>query len=98
MAVTADIIRDQFPELAKAAPELIESKLADAEALTAATISPDPAFRDQVVKYLTAHLIALSPRGEFARLDPKKEPSGASTIYERHLIWLRQTVSGPVVI
>jgi len=35
------------------------------------------------VKYLTAELLVLTPAGEFARLDPSKEPDGARSIYER---------------
>ena len=35
------------------------------------------------VKYLAAELLVLTPAGEFARLDPSKEPDGARSIYER---------------
>jgi hypothetical protein len=44
--------------------------------------------RDMRVKYLCAELLVLTPAGEFARLDPSKEPDGARSIYERRRIEL----------
>lgn len=49
------------------------------------SIAADPphTVRDLYVKYLTASLLVLTPAGEFARLDPRNEPDGARSIYER---------------
>jgi hypothetical protein len=98
--VTVEQILVEFPEFARCAYPLVQAKLDDAEALTAASYSganpiqrPDgvtlgsfvyvDTARDMRVKYLTAELLVLTPAGEFARLDPSKEPDGARSIYER---------------
>jgi len=59
----------------------MRAKIADAELDTAADYPA--ALRDYRIKYLVAELLVLSPSGEFARLDPSKEPDGARSIYER---------------
>lgn len=79
--VDVDQIRIEFPEFARCKQELVQVKLADAEALT--SIDYDATLRDVRVKYLTVELLVLCPGGEFARLDPSKEPDGARSIYER---------------
>lgn len=52
-------------------------------------VRPQPAtqqaIRDMVVSNLTAALLVLTPAGEFARLDPRREPDGARSIYERRV-------------
>lgn len=98
MPLTATDITDSFPELARAGNTLIASKLADAQRMTAADLGGDPALRDQVVRWYTAHLIATSPGGEFARLDPNKEPDGARSIYERELNSLTRSLSSPIAL
>jgi hypothetical protein len=94
MTVTVQQFYVEFPEFARVKYELVSAKLADSEARVALDISGanpvlqpdgtmlDPA-RDMFVKYLTAATLALSPGGEFARLEPNKEPDGARSIYER---------------
>jgi len=94
MAVTVSQFYVEFPEFARVKHELVAAKLADAEARVALDISganpvvqPDGTYidpaRDMLVKHLLASLLVLTPSGEFARLDPKKEPDGARSIYER---------------
>lgn len=92
---TADIVAE-FPEVANAPSAVLTSRLADAERLT--SLDYDSASRDMRVKYLALELVALSPGGEFARLDPSKEPDGARSIYERMRINIDRSYSGPIVI
>jgi hypothetical protein len=82
--VTVEHIIEEFPEFARASSDLVRAKLADADVLTSADYPAG--LRDMRVKYLTAELLVLSPSGEFARLDPSKEPDGARSIYERRRI------------
>jgi hypothetical protein len=99
MAVTAADIRSEFPELARVSDPVLEAKLADAEAMTAADYSPDsPALRELRVKYLTCELLVLTPFGEFARLDPTKEPDGARSLYERQRLQLDRGVVAPMAV
>ena len=103
--VTVEQLFIEFPEFARTAYSLVQAKLDDAEALTAATYSgatpiPRPdgltppgmvlvdTARDMRIKYLCAELLVLTPAGEFARLDPSKEPDGARSIYERRRLEL----------
>ena len=101
--VTVSQIYDEFPEFERCKRGLVAAKLRDAEALTASTYSggnpvetfmPDgtivlvDAAREMRVKYLCAELLVMSPAGEFARLDPSKEPDGARSIYERRRLEL----------
>lgn len=79
--VSVENIYDEFPEFARANAELVRAKLAEAELRVSADYPTD--WRDMRVKYKTAELLVLSPSGEFARLDPSKEPDGARSIYER---------------
>lgn len=94
MPVTVEQFYVEFPEFARVKYELIAAKLADAEARISLDISganpvaqPDGTMldttRDMFVKNLLASLLVLTPSGEFARLDPSKEPDGARSIYER---------------
>jgi hypothetical protein len=50
------------------------------------------------VKYYALELVALSPGGEFARLDPSKEADGARSIYERMRLTIDRSYSGPMVV
>jgi hypothetical protein len=81
MAITADQLFSEFPEFARVGTGLLAAKLRDAERLTAVDYPAE--LRDIRVKYLAAELLVLSPAGEFARLDPSKEPDGARSLYER---------------
>ncbi len=96
MAVTATQIKTEFPEFANAETALIEAKIADAMALLSESAWGDD--YDQAVKYKACHLLALSPTGEFARLDASEEPDGASTLYERHYMTLLRSIAGPTVV
>lgn len=95
MTVTVDQIKAEFPEFAQTDAVLIGYKIDDATRL----VSTDLGDRyDDAVKYLTCHLIALAPHGEFARLVESQEPGGASTTYERYYrLILRSTVVTPTV-
>jgi hypothetical protein len=97
MAVTAKSFREEFPEYRNADPGLIDAKLADARGLLSAEAWG--AKYDQAVKYQAAHLLALSPTGQFARLDrPDRESNAETTIYERRLSELKRALAGPMVI
>lgn len=80
MAVSVGQFYAEFTEYASVGYDLVAAKLADAEQLTGPDFGSE---RDLRVKYFAAELLALSPYGEFARLDPSKEPDGARSIYER---------------
>lgn len=91
MTVTVDQIQAEFPEFAHTDAALIGYRLADAERL----VDRGGAFgalRDDAVKYLTCHLIALMPHGEPARLVESQEPGGASTTYERQYLALKRSL------
>jgi hypothetical protein len=89
----------EFPEMAAASSALLSAKLADAEQLTAADYGGDnPALRALRVKYLALELVVQSPGGEFARLDPNKEPDGARSLYERQRLQIDRSVTAPMVI
>jgi hypothetical protein len=96
MAVTTADIVTEFPEVANAPSAVLTARLADAERLTA--LDYDPALRDMRVKYYALELVALSPGGEFARLDPSKESDGARSIYERMRLTIDRSYSGPMVV
>jgi len=96
VAVTVEQIKAEFPEFANTSDALIAAKIADAyEQLYP---SGWGSGYDQAVKYQACHLIACSPGGEFARLDPNKEPDGASTLYERRYNALQQSVVAAMVV
>ena len=89
MTVTVDQIKTEFPEFAHTDSALIGFRLAEAERLV------DLGFgvqRDDAVKYLTCHLVALMPHGEPARLVESQEPGGATTTYERQYIAIKHAV------
>lgn len=94
--VTVSQIYDEFPEFGRCAHALVSAKLADAERMTASDYA-EVEVRDIRVKYLTAELLVLSPAGEFARLDPSKEPDGARSIYERRRLELDRSYT-PLVV
>lgn len=84
MAIDPHQMLVEFPEFKRADIALVQAKLAEADLVTAADYAASqPGARAVRVKYLAAELMALSPGAEFARLDPKKEPDGARSIYER---------------
>jgi hypothetical protein len=96
VAVTVAQIVAEFPEFANTDSGLIQAKIEDASELLDATAFDDDF--DEAVKYMTCHLIAVSPSGEFARLDPSKETDGASSTYERHYRRIALKISGPMAV
>lgn len=89
MTVTVDQIKTEFPEFANTDSALIGFKLAEAERLVDLGLGLQ---RDDAVKYLTCHLVALMPHGELARLVESQEPGGATTTYERQYILLKRSI------
>ena len=96
MAVTVEQIRAEFPEFVRTNEGLISAKLADARAMLNETAFGET--HDQAVKYMAAHLVALSPGGEFARLDPNEQEDGARTLYERQYTAVLRGVMGAMVV
>jgi len=96
VAVTVEQIKTEFPEFANTSDVIISAKISDASG----QLYPSGwgASYDQAVKYQACHLIARSPGGEFARLDPNKEPDGATTLYERRYNEMLQSVVGAMVV
>jgi hypothetical protein len=94
VAVTVEQIKQEFPEFANTDPRLIAAKIADATGL----LHKDSfgTLWDQAVKYKTCHLIALSPSGEFARLN--SDDGDSTTVYERHYLRLLRGISAPMVL
>lgn len=68
MALTVGAFLTRFPEFTKAPTATIEACIAEAEQEIEVGIC-SAVRRDNLVKYLTAHLIASNPKGEFAKLD-----------------------------
>lgn len=95
MPVTVESIKAEFPEFAHTSPVVIAAKIADATG-TLHELSFAPTRYAQALKYQTAHLIALSPSGEFARLKAP-DADGATTIYQRRLREIVRTIAGPMV-
>lgn len=97
MAVTVDDIRAR-KEFASTDAALIEQSIIDAEAQVNSVAYGDNG--DLAVKYMAMHLVAMAPFGQNLRLDPKKEPDGAMTLYQRLLNGLqkRSVIGGPVVV
>lgn len=74
-----------FPELESAGEDLYNAKAAEADALVAAAAPWSSAQRAVAVQYKTAHLIALSPYGQQARLVvTDKRTAKMSTTYGAH--------------
>lgn len=94
--MTVDQIKAEFTEFSNTDSALITAKIDDATAMLNAVAFGER--YDFVTKYLACHLVALSPGGEFARLDPNKEPDGARTLYEREYLRLLRSLAGPMVV
>jgi hypothetical protein len=94
--VSVEQLRDEFPEFAHTNEGLLAGKIADASAMLNAHAFGD--VHDQAVKYMAAHLVSLSPGGQFARLDPNEEEDGARTLYERQYLALQRGVIGAMVV
>lgn len=96
MAVSVQQLRSEFPEFVNTSSGLLAGKIADATAMLNAHAFGE--MHDQAVKYLAAHLVALSPGGEFARLDASEENDGARTLYERQYMAIAKGVLGAMVV
>ena len=96
MAVSVEQLRGEFPEFVNTNEGLLTGKIADATAMLNASAFGE--MHDQAVKYMAAHLVALSPGGEFARLDPNAEEDGARTLYERQYMAIARGVIGAMVV
>ncbi len=89
MAVTVASFKVGFPEFIPAGDTLIANKLAAAVLQVDASVWGSKT--DLGVELTTAHLLALSPLGQSARLVNKD----GSTIYERRLVeMMAQVTSG----
>lgn len=76
-------IKASFPELVSAGDPLITAKLAEAITQVDYSVYTPAAAGDMAVRYLTAHLLALSPFGNSARLANKDGSSTYETMYLR---------------
>jgi hypothetical protein len=81
LSVTRQIFLDRFPEFSKAPDTLIDASLADAALMVDRTYFGAKA--DLAVTYWAAHLIAINPLGEMARLDKKNKDTIYSTMYDQ---------------
>lgn len=69
MTVTAAIVKARFPEFAPVADAVVNLVIAEATLLTSSTVFTVAADFDVAVLYRAAHLLALSPGGQAARLE-----------------------------
>ncbi|MBW2672072.1 MAG: DUF4054 domain-containing protein [Deltaproteobacteria bacterium] len=77
MAVTAASFLERFPEFEAAGSTLIEASLTDARLMISS--SAYGVKYDMAVRFQAAHLLAINPLGEMARLDMDKCGSDATT-------------------
>ena len=89
MAVDFTSFVADFPEFEPAGRQLVESKLADARLRVDAAVWE--AKTDLGVKYLAAHLLALSPFGQQARLVAK---DGSTTYGKHHKQMVHEVTAG----
>lgn len=83
MAVDATSLVARFPEFAPAVtsyPDMVDACIADAELMIDRVVWGTKA--DMGVTYYAAHLIAINPIGEFARLDKRGEKTTYLLMYE----------------
>lgn len=69
MTVTAAIVKARFPEFAPTADAVVNLVIAEATGLTSSAVFTTSADFDVAVLYRAAHLLALSPGGQTARLE-----------------------------
>lgn len=89
MAVDFKSFVADFPEFEPAGKPLIDSKIADARLRIDAEVWD--LKTDLGVKYLAAHLLALSPFGQQSRLVAK---DGSTTYGKTHMMMVREVTSG----
>ncbi len=94
MAVDFDLFVKRFRAFRKTDRDFVEEKIAEAQRQLSESVWGD--LFDDGVGYLAAHLIAMSPGGEHARLIPRnaKPVRGeALTTYERQFKRLQRMVA-----
>lgn len=97
MAVTYAQFVQRFPEFSQAPQDTVEACLAEAEARVDRTfVATNKA--DAAVKYLAAHLIAVNPLGEYARLDASGKKKSMTTYWAEYMRLIRSTGAGCRVI
>ena len=96
MTVDADSIRADFEEFSDLTDAQIDPKIADAVAIV--SVSTWGTLVDQGVKYLTAHLIAMSPLGEQAKLDLDEDDEDATVYLQHYKRLMRQLAAACRVI
>jgi len=81
MAVTRDTLIARYPEFTSTPVDLVNASIADAALMV------DPTYyrakTDSAVTAYAAHLIALNPLGELARLDKKGEKTTYLLVFQR---------------
>lgn len=89
MAVTESSLKTRFPEFNNATTALVEASISDAQSLV------DSAWygskTDMAVTYLAAHLLAMNPLAELARLT-FKESGRITTAYEQLYKKVRRSI------
>jgi len=83
------------PEFHTAPDETVEANLAAAELETPADVWGDK--RDQGIRYLTAHMLAVGPSGMNARKKAPLEAHGNTMYWHRRQRLLRQVAGGAYV-
>lgn len=82
MAVTLTSFRTRYPEFEQAPDTLVQACIDDAEAIIDRNFF-GTTKADIAVKAYAAHLIAINPLGEYARLDKKGEKTTYLLQYEK---------------
>ena len=91
MAVTVESLKTRFPEFDATPETLVAACIADAELMLSSEAFGNQ--YDMAVNYKAAHLIAVNPLGEMARLDAKKPASnGSLTVYERSFLEIKKGI------
>lgn len=93
MAWTPTTFRARWPEFATLADSQVQANLTAAARRCDSRVFGDDT--DEAVGYLAAHLLAMSPGGQQARLEGKE---GTTTYYAEWQRLARQRAGGPWVI
>lgn len=81
MSVTRASFIERFPEFTETPSTLVDASLADAALMVDADYFGSKA--DMAIRYYAAHLIAINPLGEMARLDKHGEKTTYLTEFEK---------------
>lgn len=79
--VTRDTLITRFPEFTDTPDTLVTASIADAELMVDRTYFGAKA--DMAVTYYAAHLVAINPLGEMARLDKHSDKTTYLVAFER---------------